>query len=709
MTRALPRMICLRRLSIKSQLLILLLVVGLGAIVLTTTVAFTGAKPMRERTIFGHLTTVRNAKADALREYFHRVRAHLDTLSEDEMIQDAMKEFSAAYQQLAKREVTPQDVQRLRDFYAQSFLPRLAANTTGRPALEMYFPVVPQAKYLQSQYLVTQASADSASAASTAPDDGSEYWRVHARLHPVLSHLATVMKYHDLFLIAPEGNIVYTVAKEPDFATSLKVGPYSESSLARAFVAARRHKDRGQVEFEDYAFYPPSLNAPAAFFAVSLLDGSQVLGVLAVQLSLGEIDTLMTGGRHWAEEGLGRSGEAYLVGEDGLRRSDSRLLLEDKARYLREIAAHGVGAALVERIGRLNSSVLLQPSSSAADQAALGGQTGTSVFTDYRGERVLAAYQPCGIPGVNWGLVVKMDYAEAAEPFAAFERQLALFVAGFVVAITTLASWLANRFVRPIRALAEAARRVGEGQRDAKVGDVAGDEIGGLARQFDTMLDHLNQHEEEIRRKNEENEALLLNVLPAPVAQRLKGGQEEIADAVPSVTVLFAKVVGFGDYSASAEPSKVVGLLNEIVGAFDEAADRHGVERVKTIGSAYMAVSGLSVPRIDHVHRMAAFALELLAILHQINERHGLHLGLSIGINTGPAIAGIVGRRKFIYDLWGDTVGMAGRMQRAEAAGTIKVTQAVRDALGDLHPFVRAGEFDVPGKGPQAIWVLETP
>jgi class 3 adenylate cyclase len=161
------------------------------------------------------------------------------------------------------------------------------------------------------------------------------------------------------------------------------------------------------------------------------------------------------------------------------------------------------------------------------------------------------------------------------------------------------------------------------------------------------MVEDLRHDKEEIRRKNHENEALLLNVLPAPIAQRLKDGEERIADSVPNVTVLFADIVGFGDYSRSTNAAEVVGLLNDIVSAFDEAAERHGVEKVKTIGDVYMAVSGLSIPRIDHLHRMIAFARELGAIIRRVNQVHDLQLDLSIGINSGPVIAGIVAASSF--------------------------------------------------------------
>jgi hypothetical protein len=153
------RIISLRRLSIKSQLLILLLFVGLSGVALVTFVALRSAKSVREQTLFSQLTSVRASKANRIQGYFSRIRAHIDTLGEDEMILGAMKEFGAAYQQLASQPLTPEMLAALTNFYTQEFLPRLAANSDGRPALESYFPVVPQAQYLQFHYLVQNPNA----------------------------------------------------------------------------------------------------------------------------------------------------------------------------------------------------------------------------------------------------------------------------------------------------------------------------------------------------------------------------------------------------------------------------------------------------------------------------------------------------------------------------------------------------------------------
>jgi len=699
----------LRHLSIRSQLLILLLSVGLGGILLVTAVAYDSGRQQMRQAVFNQLISVRGAKANRIQDYLHRVQAHAGTLGEDEMIRRAMKDFSAAYQQLEDQAASPEMLAALNDFYAQTFLPRLAANTDGRPELATYFPVVPQAKFLQYHYLAKNPASFDAKAALDDAGDGSAYSQIHARLHPVLRRLAETMRYQDLLLVSPEGEVVYSVAKRPDFGTNLKLGPYSESSLAHAFAAARQRKDKGRVDFADFTLYPPMDNAPAAFFTVPLFEEARLVGVLALQICIEEINAVMTSNKQWASEGLGQSGEAYLVGEDGFLRSDSRFLIEDKANYLRQIEGHGVPSAVIERIGRLNTSILLQPVRSEAAQAAIAGQRETRVFKDYRGVRVLGAFQPISFAGLAWGVVAKMDYDEAFAPVTAFTRQVMLYAAVFTIAVTLLALWLTGRFVQPLHTLAEAIRQVGEGRQDVHVEDAGQDEIGGLARAFNGMLEKQRADNEEICLKNRETEALLLNMLPAPIALRIKSGEQRIADSVASLTVLFADLPGFEEYSRSADAEAAVGLLNEIVSAFDEAAERHGVEKVKTIGSVYMAVSGLSIPRIDHAHRMLGFARELRGIIQGINQRHGLNLDLSIGINTGPAIAGIVGRQKFIYDLWGDTVSLAGRMQQAPESGGIKVTEAVKEALGELYDFEPGGEFELPGRGLQAIWVLPAP
>ena len=210
------------------------------------------------------------------------------------------------------------------------------------------------------------------------------------------------------------------------------------------------------------------------------------------------------------------------------------------------------------------------------------------------------------------------------------------------------------------------------------------------------------------------SERLLLNVLPHAIAERLKGRREVtaesftelIADSFPGVTVLFADIVGFTKFSEGVSAEVLVGILNDIFTLFDSIADKRGIEKIKTIGDAYMAVAGLPVPVADHVVRAAHMALDMMEALDRFNEERGYNLKMRIGINTGAIVAGVIGKRKFLYDLWGDVVNTASRMESHGVAGRIQVTDATREELGEPFLLEERGVIDVKGKGQMKTWFL---
>jgi len=202
------------------------------------------------------------------------------------------------------------------------------------------------------------------------------------------------------------------------------------------------------------------------------------------------------------------------------------------------------------------------------------------------------------------------------------------------------------------------------------------------------------------------SERLLLNILPKAIADRLKREEGRIAEAHEDVTVLFADVVDFTPFVERTEPARVVAVLDEIFSAFDRLAERHGLEKIKTIGDAYMVVAGLPAPRAGHVEAMAEMALDMLADLDRLCEPLGLDLAIRIGMDSGPVIAGVIGRHKFIYDLWGDTVNTASRMESSGLPGRIQVTAATYERLRDRYSFEERGEIDVKGKGRLKAYVL---
>jgi class 3 adenylate cyclase len=203
-------------------------------------------------------------------------------------------------------------------------------------------------------------------------------------------------------------------------------------------------------------------------------------------------------------------------------------------------------------------------------------------------------------------------------------------------------------------------------------------------------------------------ERLLLNVLPEEVATRLKHGQATIADSFSDVTVLFADIVDFTSLSARISPEQLVNILNQVFSAFDQLAEKCGLEKIKTIGDAYMVVSGLNGPDPDRPEAVVAMALDMQTELRRLSEVTGIDLKVRIGIDTGPVVAGVIGTKKFIYDLWGDTVNTASRMESQGMADRIQVTQRLYERLQGKYEFEQRGLIPIKGKGEMMAYLLNS-
>jgi adenylate cyclase len=227
--------------------------------------------------------------------------------------------------------------------------------------------------------------------------------------------------------------------------------------------------------------------------------------------------------------------------------------------------------------------------------------------------------------------------------------------------------------------------------------------IGGVSLTAYVMLQYAVRARDEALARSE---GLLLNVLPRAIARRLKREPGVIAEAHEDVTVLFADVVDFTSFAARTEPAQVVGALDQIFSAFDVLAERHGVEKIKTIGDAYMVAAGLPEPRADHAEAMADMALEMRATIDEVGDTIGPDLSIRIGIASGPVVAGVIGRSRLLYDLWGDTVNTASRMESHGLPGQIQVSEAVYRRLCDRYRFEDRGEIELKGKGRIRAYIL---
>jgi adenylate cyclase len=227
-----------------------------------------------------------------------------------------------------------------------------------------------------------------------------------------------------------------------------------------------------------------------------------------------------------------------------------------------------------------------------------------------------------------------------------------------------------------------------------------------FVRARELALAELAREHRALEHEQAKSERLLLNVLPEPVAARLKNEDGVIADAFAGVTVVFADIVGFTPLSERLPAADVVALLDRVFAGWDALAAHHGVEKIKTIGDAYMAAGGIPSPRADHAEAIADFALAMRPEMARCLEGTGSALEVRIGIDTGPVVAGVIGRAKFIYDLWGDSVNTASRMESHAEPGTIQVTQRAYEHLRERYDFRPRGTIEVKGKGPMTTYLL---
>lgn len=208
-------------------------------------------------------------------------------------------------------------------------------------------------------------------------------------------------------------------------------------------------------------------------------------------------------------------------------------------------------------------------------------------------------------------------------------------------------------------------------------------------------------------REHERSEALLVNILPATIAGRLKGRKEAvIADKYEEASILFADMVGFTARASDTAPDELVRFLNQVFTDFDRLVERHGLEKIKTTGDAYMVVSGVPLPRPDHAEALAQLALEIRDAAQDLRDPHGRSVPIRIGISSGPVVAGVVGTRKFFYDVWGDAVNVASRMETTGSVGKVQVSQETYERLKDDFVLEACGEIDVRGKGKMRTWFL---
>jgi class 3 adenylate cyclase len=695
-----------RQLGVQSKVLAMVLLASLLSLLLTGLVSYNIGSHVLTTAATNQLIALRNSRVEAIKDYFGFLSNHVLTMGEGYLVIDSLKDFRAAFTKLESTVLSPEQQKKLVAYYKDDFLPKLKKNVEGDPALATYLPQTPADRFFSYYYTATNPHPRQLAQLDDA-GDGSEYSAFHRKYNNRFRRLAEVFGYRDIFLVDIDtGNVIYTVAKEADMGSNLKSGVFADSALAKTFDEIRKSRDPNFVYISDVEHYKGSFGEPSLFIGTTVFDGDKFIGALIYQINPKAIDRVMTDDKKWEQQGLGKTGETFLVAQDFKLRSSPREFLQNPDQYFQSLRAHGVTKEKIDWIKRVNSPVLIQEVKTEGAKRALAGQTGEIEDLDYRGKLVLKSYQPIRLGQFEWGLVAKIDKAEALQGVRRLRDALLLLGAILIPLLTLMSLALARSFIQPIQRLMRATKQIIAGDSSVQVKVDSEDEFGELSRSFNSMATTLQQREEAIRSQLQENDRLLLNILPARTAERLKQGEQSITEQYPSVSVLYADLEGFQDLSAELAPDQAIVVLNELIGAFDDAAERCGVEKLRSTGSNYLAVCGLSVPRIDDEKRTVDLALAMLQVVQRLSAKHGVNLSLDIGIHTGALAAGVVGRGKFYYDVWGETMTIARAVHASPKQNVIQVTEPVRRALDGLYHFEPLAPVEVKGEGGIPIWEL---
>ena len=452
---------------------------------------YTLSKEILQRQITQKLNSIRSVRKLEIEEYFKSINIQLISEVHNPSVRAAMADLDAAYGALDNSSLNDEQELQLRTFYEQDFLVRLRLHLSTVEVAD-FLPRQNAAKYLQYHYIADNRRTDKSMLIKAT--DGSQYSIVHEKIHSFFKSMNTLSEHYDVFLINMQGDIVYSVDKEVDFATNLLQGPHRNSGLAMLFRRLVSNPTADKPLLQDFTFYDPSFSDPAAFAGQLIFDlNKQAIGALVLQMSDKNINRVMRG----EELLLGKTGEALLIGtKDQLIRNDSQLHQDDPdVFYKLLIDQYGSREDVNPKINIVISQIknhktpisLLKIDSEAAD-AIRKDLTGFAQMIDYRGIEVFSAYSPLEIGnGIEWGIIVKQDVADALFDLEGLMVDVTTTIAVFLLFLTPSLIMLYNRYHLPIRQLTRLTRNLKQGKFPSPLPINFAGEIAELSRNIQSI------------------------------------------------------------------------------------------------------------------------------------------------------------------------------------------------------------------------------
>ncbi|QWR76571.1 methyl-accepting chemotaxis protein [Candidatus Magnetomonas plexicatena] len=430
------------KMSLKMKLFALFILIGMIPFTVVAMYSYSKTRDRFVQKTLDKLVGMRELKKAQVEQYFNRIITQVSTLSESRMTIDAMREFSSAFYQVEKESGARYDSNQKHN--DDQLMVRYQAQKDSIPNLpdniiSSWWPQKKTVKILQYDYIAGNPYPIGGKEKLDFAANDDTYNAVHKKYHKILRNYSKKFGYYDMFLIDTEGNIIYTVEKELDFATNLINGPYSDSNLAKAFDAALKSKEKGFTKIVDYDPYVPSKNAPAGFIAAPIFDGDKKIGVIAFQLPLDRINDIMTSNKDWKGVGQGSTGECYIVGDDFHMKTDSRLLIESKDTFINALQKLGTDKIVIDEIKRHNTTIEILQIKIPDVKESLSGITDSHIGAlSYLNIPVLIAHAPLNIKDMKWVIIV--EEAESQALITSHEIKKVMWILGLITAICVLAA-----------------------------------------------------------------------------------------------------------------------------------------------------------------------------------------------------------------------------------------------------------------------------
>ncbi|MGB0848484.1 MAG: adenylate/guanylate cyclase domain-containing protein [Thiolinea sp.] len=694
-------------LGIRSKYIIVFLICALISIVTIAFNSWSHANKSLTEANLQHLVSLRTERIRNIQSFFKQHKANLQVLSTSQTIVSAVNDFKVGYDLIAlyNKSANAEQKEKLIRYYRNVFYKRMKNNVSNLRKFEDFTAFGKPASYLQFHYIADNPNAIGEKDLLIRRDDGSYYSEVHEKYHDQLRVIAKEYGFNDFMLIDKnDGAVVYSVSKNTDFGTNILTGPYANSTLSRVVQDVIKDPIPNKIYVQDFESYEPAFGAPQIILAMPIFSSKEFTGIMAAQIPASAINTIMTHNESWKEDGLGESGEVYLLGSDSLMRSNSRFLIEDKPSYLSSLKKNGEDPEALTRIDLLNTSVLQQTVKTRAAVEVLNGKTGEQTINSYYGSSVLSVYSPLSIPGLKWSVLAEKNMGEVTRSTRDLQLTIMISAVSLVILIGAFAMVYSTMFMRPILAMLDSAKNYLRDGTITKLNIHKSDEIGQLADDFDRLMDRLEEQETSLTQEKENTRNTLLNFLPESVAAQIEGGQKKMSKLHDNVAVTYISLRGINSMMAEHTASEVVDSIASLYGLIDQLTERHELEKFNIFADNYILTCGLYKPRLDYSRRCVSFCVDLLDLIERFNQEHDINITPRIGVDCGTVISGLISGQSYAYSLWGEPVNVANRICYEAPLNAMLVTQAVYEQLEESADFKSRASLEIPRIGEVELW-----